>query len=1110
MGAILEAFKALKLWQIGVLAAVLVGGTGATYGVYTLVGDSDQGGLAEGQQLIPVQRGDLVNQVSTNGSLLFPNRESLTFGTQGTVGEVLVEEGQQVDAGQPLARLDAAAVASLKKAVAQARINVRTAEDALAKAENPHTPLDMAQAEERVTNAGLSLRNADDALANLLEPTSQDVAQAEERVSNAKLALRNAEDALAKLLAPTSQDVAQAEERVTNARLAIKGAEDTLDTLLHADAQLIAKAAAAVTDAKLALGNASTTLDALKSEPSDEEVAKAEERVTNAKLSLKNSEDALDRLLEPTSQDVAQAEERATNARLALRGAEDTLDKLLEPISQDVAQAEERATSARLALRGAEDTLDRLLHPDAQVIAKAAAAVTDAKLALENASTTLDALNSGPSDEDVAKARSQVDSSGTTLANARRDLKLAQKEWEDKLRMAQENVDAALGDYQVVLKKWLGVDVGEEEASLTPDMLLRSWGADLATLFEPTLRFSDLGQFLSTRDIPANDPNTLWDEATVYTWLNFWPGSVFATCEGRVISPQTSCVKEEIDGAWGTYQDTKDSLDTGQTQAAKAIANAESAVARSEESLATAEGAMADLKVVTDLLDIEVKERQIAVALANLDQAQEDLTTLTNEPDPLDVEAKRRQVAVARANLDQAQEDLTTLINEPDPLEVEAKRRQVAVARANLDQAQEDLTTLTNEPDPLEVEAKRRHVAVARANLDQAQEDLTTLTNEPDPLEVEAKRRHVAVARANLDQTQEDLDTLTNEPDPLEVEAKRRHVAVARANLDQDQEDLAALTNEPDPLEVEAKQRQVAVARANVDQAQEDLAALTNGPDPLEVEAKRRQVAVARASLDQNQEDLAELKASVDPLEVALRQADVAAAGEALETAIKRQEDATLLAPMAGIVSLVNVESGQGVNANAPIVQIVDPTVVEVDGIVDEIDVLFVRIGARAEVTMDALPGQVVPGTVSEIAPGARSQQGVVSYPIRIQLQVPEGVDLRVGLSATASIILREERNVLLVPIQALYGTFDQPVVRVTVDGRIEERAVVLGNSDDVWVAVHEGLAEGERVVMEAEQASTSQFGFGAGFRRLQQGQFLGAPPGGGGGRGGRGGGQGQ
>ena len=134
---------------------------------------------------------------------------------------------------------------------------------------------------------------------------------------------------------------------------------------------------------------------------------------------------------------------------------------------------------------------------------------------------------------------------------------------------------------------------------------------------------------------------------------------------------------------------------------------------------------------------------------------------------------------------------------------------------------------------------------------------------------------------------------------------------------------------------------------------------------------------------------------------------------------------------------------------------------------------------------MDSLPGQTVAGTVSEIAPAALNQQGVVTYPIRIQIQVPEGVQLREGLSATASIVLSEEQDVLLVPQAALYGSFEAPTVRIMTSSGIQERQVVLGQSDDFWTAVTQGLAEGDRVVMDAPEAANDPF---AAFRQFRGG----------------------
>ena len=68
--------------------------------MYLLVTDAGQSGLTEDQQVYTVQRGSLINEVSTNGNVLFANREALTFGTQGTLAELLVDE----DAGSSFSR----------------------------------------------------------------------------------------------------------------------------------------------------------------------------------------------------------------------------------------------------------------------------------------------------------------------------------------------------------------------------------------------------------------------------------------------------------------------------------------------------------------------------------------------------------------------------------------------------------------------------------------------------------------------------------------------------------------------------------------------------------------------------------------------------------------------------------------------------------------------------------------------------------------------------------------------------------------------------------------------------------------------------------------------
>ena len=482
---LLNSSKTLKLWQVWVLTAVLLGAAGAVYGVYESVGDSGGPGLGKNQQLIQVRPGNLVNQVSTNGNIIFPNKETLTFDTPGTVGEVMVEEGERVVEGHALAKLDQTTVVSLEKEVAQARVKLEEAKDALEEAQDPHTPIDIARAEANVADAALALQNAQDVLDSLLEPPDGDIAQAEVKLANSR-------------------------------------------------------------------------------------------------LSLRNTQDALDRLLKPTSGDIAQAE----------------------------------------------------------------VTVASAKISVQHAQEVVDANESGPSPEDVAQDQSQIDSARTAWENAQRDIKLDQKEWDDKRQAAQDRSDPSVEDYRDVYLGWLGIDLFEDEVDLDPGTLLDSWSVELNSLFDRASRFQDSSLGVFSDGPPRDDPATRWNEFTVYVWMNLTPGDLVPTCEDTVVTAGTLCVKGEIDATWDALASAVDNLDTVETQAEKAIASARDRLLRTAESLAAAEDALADLKAGPDPLEIEANRKGLALAEANLDAAKARVAELTVESKATEVDADLPPVIV--------------------------------------------------------------------------------------------------------------------------------------------------------------------------------------------------------------------------------------------------------------------------------------------------------------------------------------------------------------------------------------------------------------------------------------------------------------------------------
>ncbi len=267
--------------------------------------------------------------------------------------------------------------------------------------------------------------------------------------------------------------------------------------------------------------------------------------------------------------------------------------------------------------------------------------------------------------------------------------------------------------------------------------------------------------------------------------------------------------------------------------------------------------------------------------------------------------------------------------------------------------------------------------------------------------------------------------------------------------------------------------------------AREALDDMLAAADPLEVRVKTHDIEVARAKLADARDSLADLDVGPDPAEVALMEAEIKSDQVALAAARDALAAQVITAPFAGVVSAINVEEGRSVNATAAILEIVDPTVAEVDARLDEIDVLAVREGAEAMVSLDGLPGAQLPGIVASISRTGDNQQGVVTYPVQISVRTPPFFQLHEGLSATASIVLHQELGVLLIPSTAIAGTIQQPTVLVSLDGEVTERPVTLGASDGFWTIVTSGVNEGEQLVSTSGSPTANIFGNIARFQSI-------------------------
>ncbi len=374
--------------------------------------------------------------------------------------------------------------------------------------------------------------------------------------------------------------------------------------------------------------------------------------------------------------------------------------------------------------------------------------------------------------------------------------------------------------------------------------------------------------------------------------------------------------------------------------------------------------------------------------------------------------------------------------------------------------------------------------------LESARADLHTLQTQAEKANANAENS-VARADESLQEAVDKLEGLETEADAVEVESNVKEIGLAKASFDEAEAELADL-QERVSLALVMEERGanlttgegIHVSMLPMDYMSESMA--------LEALAGLKDVELAEAKLFDAEESLTELINTAPDFQlVALEEAELTAAELDLDTAQQRIERAVLTSPISGVVTEINADVGENVGPNTTIMTVVDSTVVEVDGVVDEIDVLSIQLGAAASVTMDALPGQFLPGTVSYISSEADNQQGIVTYQVGIRVDVPSGITVREGLTAIAQLVLSSEPDVLLIPLQAVRGSFSQPTTLVFQDGVLAEKAIATGASDDFWVVVEQGLVEGELVVMEG--GGTSNVGFfggglggGAGFGGLR------------------------
>jgi len=214
-------------------------------------------------------------------------------------------------------------------------------------------------------------------------------------------------------------------------------------------------------------------------------------------------------------------------------------------------------------------------------------------------------------------------------------------------------------------------------------------------------------------------------------------------------------------------------------------------------------------------------------------------------------------------------------------------------------------------------------------------------------------------------------------------------------------------------------------------------------------------------------------------------------------------EHTFIKAPVDGVVVARHVDVGQTVAASlsAPTLFEIaqDLTKMQVDTNVSEADVGRVRAGQRATFTVDAYPGQVFKGAVTDIRKAPINVQNVITYNVVIGVSNPD-LKLFPGMTANVKILVNQRSNVLKVlnaalryhpaseiPAPAAGGkggrksaALEQAVWVLEENGKERRVTVTTGESDGTYTEVTSGnLKAGDRVILAAlaKKETTSSVG---------------------------------
>jgi len=264
--------------------------------------------------------------------------------------------------------------------------------------------------------------------------------------------------------------------------------------------------------------------------------------------------------------------------------------------------------------------------------------------------------------------------------------------------------------------------------------------------------------------------------------------------------------------------------------------------------------------------------------------------------------------------------------------------------------------------------------------------------------------------------------------------------------------------------------------------AQQKLSQDVANYNALSAPATTQDIALADAAVTVAQAQLKDAQTQWDKVKNGASADDVNAAQAAVDAAQATLAEQQITSPFTGTVTEISTTVGNLVSPGSNAIRIDDLSGVYVDVQVAEVDLNNIHTGQPVNLSFDAIPNHQYTGQVAEIGMVGTNSQGVVNFPVTVQITNPDEA-IRPGMTATVRIVVGQHDNVLTVPNRAIQVSGGQRTVTVLFEGQQIQVPVMVGLTNDTTSEVtSDQLKEGDEVVINSTAAAPSNAGGPRGF----------------------------